>query len=271
AAVESPGYPDARHILHRAGAEVQAVPVDDSGLRVSRSLSQAALVYVTPSHQFPTNVTLSIARRRRLLDMAIESGQVLVEDDYDSEFRFEGRPTPALKALDRAGNVVYLGSFSKFLAPGIRLGYLVGSARVIRELQEEQRYQLRHPPGQLQRAIAIMLRSGDYSRHLRRQRIVLKRRWRLMSHVLEECLPSYSKATTGGTSLWVTGPRWLDSTELADWALAEGIVIEPGAIYFAEDPAPRNSFRLGFAAVSEEAIVPGIRRLAAVIEQLVGA
>ena len=118
-AVEEPGYPDARHIFKRRGARLLPLPVDDQGLTIPANMNRVDLVSVTPSHHYPTNVTLSVGRRQQLLSQASAQDFIIVEDDYDSEFRYQGRPTPALKALDETGRVVYIGSFSKFLAPGL--------------------------------------------------------------------------------------------------------------------------------------------------------
>ncbi|MBT2598128.1 PLP-dependent aminotransferase family protein, partial [Arthrobacter sp. ISL-72] len=187
--IENPGYLDARHIFLRTGAQVYGINVDQDGLQPPDTLSGTALIYLTPSHHHPTNVTLSMERRRRLLRLAAISGTVVIEDDYDSEFRYEGSPSPALKALDSTGDVLYLGTFSKFLAPGLRLGFLVGPEELVRELRRVRRYQVRHPPGHMQRALALMIDSGDYHRALRHHRRQMKTRWEMLSQLAVERLP----------------------------------------------------------------------------------
>ncbi|MBT2594683.1 PLP-dependent aminotransferase family protein, partial [Arthrobacter sp. ISL-72] len=187
--VENPGYLDARHIFLRTGAQVYGIDVDQDGLCLPTTLSGTALMYVTPSHHHPTNVTLSMERRRGLLRLAAASGTIVIEDDYDSEFRYEGSPSPALKALDSTGDILYLGTFSKFLSPGIRMGFLVGPAELVRELRRVRRYQVRHPPGHMQRALALMIDSGDYHRALRHHRRQMKTRWEMLSQLAVECLP----------------------------------------------------------------------------------
>lgn len=265
-AVEDPGYPDARHIFHRAGARLEPVPVDEAGMVVDDIPTAARTAYVTPSHQFPTNVTLSIARRERLVGLANTRDLLIVEDDYDSEFRFKGRVTPALKSLAHAEPVLYLGSFSKFLAPGLRLGFMVGPQDLISSVRQHQRYVLRQPPGHLQRALALMIAADAYSRHLRRHRTILKRNWQAMMDGIGAHLPVKPVTTTGGTSFWVTGPAGLDADRLAADALDVGVVIEPGRIYFLGPDAPSNCFRLGFSAIRTSAIEPGLRTLARVME-----
>lgn len=268
AVVEDPGYPDARHILHRTGWLIHAAPVDDAGVMVEEVPKDAQLLYVTPSHQFPTNVTLSVARRKRLVDRSAHSRLVLLEDDYDSEFRYQGRPTPALKSLPGAETVLYLGSFSKFLAPGLRLGYLVGPPEVIAVLRQHQRYQLRHPPGHTQRALALMIASGAYALHLRRQRTVLKRKWSITTTAVRRHLPVEPPTTAGGTSFWLKGPDTLSATKLATVALARGIVIEPGDIYYLDGTRGSHMFRLGFGAIKESSIEPGVALLGELIHEL---
>jgi GntR family transcriptional regulator / MocR family aminotransferase len=268
-AIEDPGYLDARHIFLRAGARVRAVRVDQSGLRPPASLAGTDLVYLTPSHHHPTNVTLSIGRRRRLLDLAAAAGTVVVEDDYDSEFRYQGSPTPALKALDTTGDAVYLGTFSKFLSPGLRLGYLVGPRELVERLREVRRYVLRHPPGHLQRALALLIDSGEYHRAVRRYRSKLRRKWQAMTTAAHTHLPwDQDPYPPGGVSLWITGPETLDDRALVTAAERHGVLIERGDIFFLTDNPPRNHLRIGFAAAPQRAIDPGMRLLGQLCRKL---
>lgn len=269
--MEDPGYLDARHIFLRADASLRRLPVDRSGLRPPDSLAGIDLLYLTPSHHHPTNVTLSIGRRNQLLDLAAESGTILVEDDYDSEFRYQGSPTPALKALDNTGDVVYLGTFSKFLSPGLRLGYVVGPAELISELRELRRYVLRHPPGHLQRALALLIESGEYHRSLRRYRAKLLRKWMAACAAVAEHLPFEQRPyPPGGVSLWITGPDTLDCRKLVRDAEQRDVLIERGDIFHLADDPPRNDFRVGFSAVPQRAIEPGIKILGDVIREQLG-
>jgi GntR family transcriptional regulator / MocR family aminotransferase len=257
--IENPGYLDARHIFLRTGAQVYGIDVDRDGMQLPDTLSGTAMVYVTPSHHHPTNVTLSMERRRRLLKLAAASGTVVIEDDYDSEFRYEGSPSPALKALDSTGDVLYLGTFSKFLSPGLRMGFLVGPAELIQELRRVRRYQVRHPPGHMQRALALLIDSGDYHRALRHHRRQMKTRWEMLSQLSVQCLPwDQTPYPPGGVSLWVEGPANLDATELVRRAGEQGVLIERGDIYYIQPDPPRNCFRIGYGAIPTRAIAEGM-------------
>lgn len=261
-AVEDPGYLDARHIFVRAGADIVPLPVDDRGLRPPQHLAGIEAMYVTPSHQCPTNVTLSMERRLAILDLAAAAGTVVVEDDYDSEFRYQGSPSPALKALDRSGNVVYLGTFSKFLSPGLRLGFVVAPAPLVTEMRNVRRYVLRHPAGHLQRSMALLIESGDYHRSLRRYRRRLMEKWRITTAAVVQHLPwDQAPYPPGGVSLWVSAPESFDTIELAARAVRDGVLVERGDISFARTPGPRNHMRIGYAAVPTRQIEPGIALL----------
>ena len=263
--VEEPGYPDARDIFARQGAELVALPVDDQGVRVPARMSGLDLVFVTPGRQFPTNVTMAIGRRRRILSRAARDGVVIVEDDYDSEYCYSRQPPPALKALDTTGRVVYVGSFSKFLAPGLRLGFIVADPRLVGYLRRLRHDMLRHPPGIIQRTAALMMEAGDYGKAIRRHRRVLKAKWQVITEAVTEQFPWEVPATDGGMSLWVRGPEALDAAVLATRARSRGVVIERGDLCFLTEPRPANYLQLGFAAIELEAIRPGIEHLAALL------
>jgi GntR family transcriptional regulator/MocR family aminotransferase len=261
-AIENPGYLDARHIFVRTGATVCGIDVDEHGLRPPDTLAGTHLIYLTPSHHHPTNVTLAIDRRRRLLALAAESGTVVVEDDYDSEFRYHGSPSPALKSLDTSGDAIYLGTFSKFLAPGLRLGYLVGPSDLVRELRDLRRYVLRHPPGHTQRALALLIDSGNYHRALRHHRTQMKHKWERLVAAVDKYLPfSTGPFPPGGVSLWVVGPEDLDCRELIRAAQNRGVLIERGDIFYMQDDPPRNTIRIGYGAIHLRSIERGIALL----------
>lgn len=266
--VENPGYVDARHTFVRSGAKLNPMEVDEHGLIPPASLAGTDLLYLTPSHHSPTNVTLSGDRRRSILDSARKAGTLIIEDDYDSEFRYRGKPTPALKALPGSEYVIYLGSFTKFLAPGLRMGYLVADAALVAELRNQRRYRIRHIAGHPQRAMALLIDSGQYHRTISRRRTQLQRKWQALTEALEEFMPWKIHCPPGGVSIWIEGPSDLDCVQLAQRALAAGVVIERGDVFFDAPETNKNFFRLGFAAIKLDAIKDGVRILASVIEEL---
>lgn len=265
--VENPGYPDAATIFERAGTRVVPVPVDGSGLMTARLPRDARIIYVTPSHQFPTNTSLTIARRVQLAEHCTQGNAFIIEDDYDSEFRYVGRPAPALRS--QAGpRVIYLGSFSKFLAPGLRLGYVVAEPEVIAQMRIDRRYSVRHPPGHIQRAMALLIASGDYHRALRRNRSALREKWRAATTGVRQTLGWKSDVPTGGTSLWLKLPSGIDSDTLTSAAARHSIFIESGSTFFLSEPRCNDYIRLGFAAIPLNRIDAGLKRLGEVARAL---
>jgi len=260
--VEDPGYPDARRLFLRQEARLVPLPVDAHGVTAPEGLSGLDMVFVTPGRQFPTNVTMTIGRRRELLARAGGDGALIVEDDYDSEYCYSRRPPQALKALDTAGVVVYVGSFSKFLAPGLRLGFVVADPILVDYLRRLRHDMLRHPPGIIQRTTALMMEAGDYSRVIRRHRRALRSKWQAITEAVDDLFPWSVPSTDGGMSLWVAGPKELDAAALAEKALDDGVVIEPGRSCFLGPDRPARYFQLGFAAIDRDAIRPGIEHLA---------
>lgn len=267
-AIEDPGYPDVRNIFGLKTDHILPVPVDAHGLPVDDQLDSADIVFATPSHQAPTTVTMPKARRQELLARAGEKDFVVIEDDYEWETNYVSEPTPALKSMDTAGRVIYVGSLSKTLFPGLRLGYLVGPAPLIKEARALRRLMLRHAPNNNQRTAALFLALGHHDSLVHKLQKAYRERWRIMGQALADHLPGWSKAPTfGGTSYWVSGPDGFDAGQLADRALDDGVIIEPGRVNFAQSSPPRNHFRLGFSSIAAERIEPGIRLLADIVKR----
>lgn len=267
--IENPGYPDARNIFSSRGAHMVYLPVDEQGLQIGPDLTGCDYVYATPSHQCPTTVTMPIERREALLRQAEDEDFVIIEDDYESENRFEGEPVPTLKSLDRNDRVIYVGSLSKSIAPGIRLGYVVGPVELIRELRGVRRLNLRHPSTYMQRAFALFLSLGHHDSLLRRLSSAHLERTRILCAALDRHAPELRYIpVTGGSSCWIEGPAWLDAGQLAEEAERQGILIETGSVFFVADTPPRNHFRLGFSSIATERIEPGIKCLAEVLAGL---
>ena len=267
--IEDPGYVDARNILSISSANVHALAIDDNGLIVGPHLDHCDCLYVTPSHQSPTTVTMPLARREALLAHANRADFVIIEDDYESETNYVDDPTPALKSMDSGGRVVYIGSLSKTLAPGLRMGYMVAPRVLIHEARALRRLMLRHPPSNNQHIVAHFLKRGHHDSLVRRLSHAYRDRWQVMGESLTRYLPNASQIPTfGGTSFWVSGPDSLDARQLQNDALPHGIVLEPGDIFFMGNAPPRHFFRLGFSSIAVNRIAPGIAQLAQLIDTL---
>jgi GntR family transcriptional regulator / MocR family aminotransferase len=263
---EDPGYVDARNIFALKTDRIRPLPVDAQGLVADEALDGCDYVYVTPSHQFPTTATMTLERRMALLDRARRADFIVIEDDYDSEINHIGSPTAALKSIDASGRVIFLASLSKTLAPGLRLGYMVGPKALIAELRALRRLMLRHPPMNNQRTLATFLALGHHDSLIRRLSHAYRDRWEVMRTALERHLPTCSfYRATGGTAYWVAGPPGLDTALVAQEAAKRGVLIEPGAIHFMSK-APSHYFRLGFSSIPVNRIEPGLSILGEIID-----
>lgn len=261
-AYEDPGFPDVRNMFSLLTDQHKAVGVDGEGIKVSE-LDDSELVFTTPSHQFPTNTTMSRERRQELLNWADENDSLIIEDDYEYETNYRGEPSPALKSLDQSGRVIYVGSLSKSLMPGLRMGFVVGSPELIEEMRALRRLILRHPPGNNQRVVALFLALGNHDALINRLHRSYLSRWETMQSALSQHFPGWAQLPAfGGTSFWVRGPENLDANQLAQEAAEDGVLIEPGDIFFSEPHLHRNYFRLGFSSIPQERIEAGIERLA---------
>ncbi|MGP6088088.1 MocR-like pyridoxine biosynthesis transcription factor PdxR [Antarctobacter jejuensis] len=268
-AVEDPCYPALRQLLRHSHADVTSVPVDQHGLPPGAVPAGTRVIFTTPSHQCPTSATLPLARRRALLARAAELDALIVEDDYEFEMSYLAPPSPALKSLDEDGRVIYVGSFSKSLFPGLRLGYLVGSEPFIREARALRASVLRHPPGHVQRTAAHFLSLGHYDALIRRIGKALEARRQVMeAAVAEHGLEVAGKGAHGGSSLWMRAPEGVDTGALADRLRADSVLIEPGAAFFAGPEVPRNLYRLGYSSIPSERIGEGIARIAAALRAM---
>ena len=265
-AVEEPGYPDVRHMVELAGGTVRPLPVDHEGARWHIGLAECRLAVVTPGHQCPTTAILSSTRRRALLDAALVHNFVVLEDDYDADLFAEGERAPPLKSLDAEGRVIYVGSLSKALAPGLRLGYVVAPAPVIAELRVLRRIMLRHPPSNNQRVMALFIGLGHYRGHMRRLAETLAVRAAIVDAALPRHLPGCTvRRDAGAASAWITGSEGLDARALAEAARRVGVLIEPGDVFFADPEQGRRSFRLGFSSIRTDRIEQGIARLGSLV------
>lgn len=267
--IENPGYADARNIFSLKSPEVVPLEIDNNGVVPGDQVNQCEFIYVTPSHQSPTTVTMPMERRQKLLADAEEHDFLIIEDDYESEINFVGEPTPALKSLDSGERVIYVGSLSKTLAPGLRIGYMVGSRELIAEARALRRLMVRHPPTNNQRLVALFLSMGHHDSLIHRLSKTYQERWQVMGEALNKHLPESTRIPSfGGTSYWVEAPEQLDTRGLKNLAREQGILIESGDICFMQDDPPQNYLRLGYSSISAKQIEPGIKKLADLIHQM---
>jgi len=267
--LEEPGYVDARNIFTLTGCELKPLRLDSQGLVVDQQLEGCEMLFCTPSHQSPTGVTMPLYRRLELLARAREQDFLVIEDDYESEQNYLGSNHPALKSFDDSGRVIYLGSLTKTLLPGVRLGFIAADPELIHELRALRRYIYRHPPSNNQRTLALFLSMGHYDAHARRLRDRLACKWKLISRALAQHLPDVRvSGMAGGSSLWVTCPPEIDAWVLQRLVARRGVLIEPGDIHFLGTERPQYHFRLGFGAIAQELIEPGIVALAQAWEEM---
>lgn len=271
--MENPGYGLARQVFLAAGAEVIPVAVDREGMR-AEALPAARLAYATPSHQFPLGSVLSAGRRRDLLAWAQRTGAYVVEDDYDGEYRFDIAPIPALQALDGIGRVIYLGTVSKTLSPTLRLGYLVVPAALSAAFAAAKRLTDRHTPGLEQEALAALIESGAYERHVRRARRRNGERRAALLAALTAVLGD--AATVVGADAGLHVVVWLNRVPrsrehaLVARAHAAGLGVYPITPLYAPAPAAAlpdtAGLVMGYASLDERAIERGVRILGEVLE-----
>ncbi|MDH4562816.1 PLP-dependent aminotransferase family protein [Pseudomonas sp. BN411] len=230
--VEDPGYPTTRQVLRQFGMELEAVPVDGDGMNVEQAIAhaQAAQVaMVTPGHQSPLSMALSLPRRQLLLDWAACSGAWIVEDDYDGEYRYVSRPLPALASLDRHGRVLYAGTFSKVLFPGIRLAYLVVPQAQVAAFERVGRALFSAgSPSITQALVAEFIAEGHFTRHIQRMRRLYNERRALTLEAMEQSLPKgmQLERSPGGMHLVLRLPDGVSDTALAEQALAKGMSVQ---------------------------------------------
>lgn len=270
--IEDPGYPDARNNFKLRTSHVRPLPIDVNGLMASRALGQCAYAYVTPSHQCPTGVTMPLHRRHEILEIARKKNVVLFEDDHESELNFSGRPLPALKSLDADGRVIYLGSLSKTLAHGLRLGFIVGPAELIRELRALRRLILRHVPTNNAHIASIFIAQGHHDAFIRKLNVTYGERRAVLTSALARYMPEYKLSSSlGGSGAWIQGPGDVNATDLAKRCEARSVLIEPGAIFFSKPAvATQSFFRMGYSAITGGLIEAGVRELYEASRDLVG-
>jgi GntR family transcriptional regulator/MocR family aminotransferase len=260
-AVEEPGYPPARAVFESYGARVVGVPVDSDGLDVTALPRTASLLYVTPSHQFPMGIPMSLARRTALLDWAQRAGAVVVEDDYDSEFRFSDRPLEPLQSLDTAGRVVYVGSFSKTLLPGLRLGFLVPPASLRSALRAAKQLSDWHAEQTNQAALARLMDEGLLARHIRKAGREYAARHDLIVSRLTADFGDWLTVVPSAAGLHVAALArpGADIDGVVERAAGMDVAVESLARYCAA--GPQHGLVIGYGLASQAGIPEGLNRL----------
>ncbi|HEY2242323.1 MAG TPA: PLP-dependent aminotransferase family protein [Streptosporangiaceae bacterium] len=261
-AVEDPGYVPARRLFSAIGAQVAGVPVDDQGLIVELLPDSARIVYVTPSHQFPLGTTMSMPRRRALLRWAQQHDAAVIEDDYDTEFRYVDRPLEPLQALDTNGRVVYVGSFSKTFSPAVRLGFAVVPRPLVEPIIALRQLIDWHPPIAMQTALAGFIEDGLLDKHIRRSRRVYAERHRILTAALAGPLAGQLTARTSNAGLHVAAllREGLGEKEVLRAAARHGIATAGLHDCYHALPA-RPGLLIGFGAVSTAELPAALRML----------
>ncbi|MDR3671217.1 MAG: PLP-dependent aminotransferase family protein [Holophaga sp.] len=266
-AVENPGYPPAWRMFQAAGAVCLPVPVDGGGLMIDpleRHLSAGPVraVYLTPHHQFPTTVPLTAARRLRLQELARRHRIALLEDDYDFEFHFEGRPLLPMASNDPSGAVIYLGTLSKVLAPALRLGFLAGPRPLVEALAAQRSLVDRHGNRVVERAVAELIEDDLLQRHARKVRRIYAGRRAILADLLERHLGSELafRPAHGGLSYWCATAPGIDAAGWAARALERGVRVQAGQD-FDLDGSNLPRLRIGFSALDERELADAVRRL----------
>ena len=268
--MENPGYIGATLVFEALGARISPARLDQQGIKLRSGDENAKLIYVTPAHQFPVGVSMSISRRLELLEFARKSNAVILEDDYDSEFRYSGRPIPAMQGLDQHGVVIFAGSFSKVLFPSLRLGYLVLPADLVESVAAIESMTNRHASTIAQAVLCDFMVAGHFARHIRRMREIYAERLSVLLESAKGRLSGLLEVSNVEAGLQTAG--WLTpgiSGEAAARAAAARRV-EVGALSaYSLGGNQRQGLQLGFAAVDTQEIRRGVRDLGVALESLV--
>ncbi|MCI0412606.1 PLP-dependent aminotransferase family protein [bacterium] len=266
--MEDPGYKGARAALKTSGARVISVPIDEEGLqwKAIKNSQAPRCIYITPSHQFPLGITMSLQRRLALLEFAQKQKAWIIEDDYDSEFRYDGRPLAALQGLDQNDRVLYMGTFSKVMFAGLRLGYLIVPSDLVGAFANAKAVADRHSPILEQAALAEFISSGRFERHIREMRRVYARRQKQLVDSVNYFLRKDLQLQPGSAGMHLIGwlRKGLSDKAVSREAALHGIEV-PALSFYSERELERDGLLLGYSALPPNRIVQGIEALANVI------
>ncbi|OAE51853.1 PLP-dependent aminotransferase family protein [Achromobacter mucicolens] len=267
--VEDPGYWGARTILQVNGLRTVHLPVDEEGMRLPDTVgTPPRFIFVTPSHQYPLGPVMSLARRRQLLAVARQCGSWIIEDDYDSEFRFSGRPIASLLGLESDAPVIYMGTFSKTLYPGLRVGYLVLPKPLTAAFQAAHAELYREGHLMTHAALATFISEGHYAAHIRRMRMLYGRRRAMLVNLIERRLGPdwlHRDASMAGLHLVLTLPPDMDDLRVVEVARSKGVLTRALSRYYVNDEGRRPGLLLGYACVPEHDIA---RKFEVLLESL---
>jgi GntR family transcriptional regulator/MocR family aminotransferase len=269
--IENPGYLGARDILAASGAEIVPVPIDEEGFDLDQAQKhgKARLVYVTPSHQFPLGGTMSLARRLNLLEWARNNESWIIEDDYDSEFRYAGRPLASLQGLDRDSRVIYVGTFSKTMFPALRLGCVVVPSDLIEVFTAARALSDLHSPLIDQVVLAEFISDGHFARHVRRMRTLYEERQQIFIAEAKKRLDGLLEVTQADAGMHLVGwlPKGVDDLKTSKKLAEHGLRAAPVSSYCVGKPE-RRGLLLGYTAFNEKQIKSGVKLLEKVLSQL---
>ncbi|WP_071396517.1 MocR-like pyridoxine biosynthesis transcription factor PdxR [Bacillus tuaregi] len=263
--VEDPGFPVAWSSMRYRNMKIEPIPVDNQGICVDQISPHTKMIFTTPSHQFPSGVLMTANRRQELIQFAKQNQTWIIEDDYDGEFRYRGGPMPSLYS-QLPTNILYLLSFTKLLAPGIRLAAVIGPEEAISRMAKVQEFVCRHLPIMEQLALGQFFETGDLLRHVRRMRSIYHKRHRdvintlTLSGLAERF---HISGTESGLHVLLEGDEHFDEYKAVNEALKTGVGVFPLSPYCLE--SPRKGLLLGFAHLESAKIIEGIKRLACVL------
>lgn len=264
-AMEEPGYSGVRSVLEDQGCQIEPVPLETDGLSIEHILySRAKTVYLTPSHQFPIGMVLSISKRMRLLKWAYQTGGYIIEDDYDGEFRYRGQPIPSLKSLDEQERVIYLGTFSKSFLPSARLSFIVFPPSLMVQYSRKCSAYNQSVSPIIQRAMALFMQSGEFERHIRRMRKIYQRKHQTLLRSIEQYMGTQVKVVGEKSGLHILLKlKGVTASELIENGFQKGVkVYSPSRFWLNPIPECNSYIMLGFGGLSIEEIEKGVRILA---------
>ncbi len=269
--VEDPCYSGARATLHAAGADIIPVPVDGQGLNIAsmrKSTRAAKVIYTTPANQFPLGVTLSLERRLALLKAATAAGAWIIEDEYDAEYRYFGRPVAALHSLDHSGSIIYIGTFTKMLFNALRLGFVVVPDRLVDAFRMLRSFVDRHPPTLDQAVLAEFILDGHFGHHVRRMRQTYRERMSVLKEAAERHLKGALDVVEAAAGMRTVAWVKMDSVDLpvAERAMSLGLELSALSQFTIRYPQP-PALILGFAGCSKNEIIRGVNVLAEAVDQ----